>query len=112
MILPGLREAWFVSWSRGSQLEPNDGWLAADPAVSLVPRPVSQAEEHSSADPGLAAWLPVITTTHNAGPAINHTSHTLTPSVALYSADGLVCILGHKMQDPRSVVPVLWQLRT
>ena len=62
MILPGLREAWFVSWSRGSQLEPNDGWLAADPAVSLVPRPVSHKEEHSSADPGLAC---LATSHHN-----------------------------------------------
>ena len=58
-----LREAWFVSWSRGSQLEPNDGGLGPDPAVSLVPRPVSQAEEHSSADPGLAC------------PATSHHNH-------------------------------------
>ena len=77
-----LREAWFVSWSRGSQLDPNDGGLAADLSVSLVPRPESQAGEHSSADPAWPAWLPVITT-HNAGPAIKHTSvithHLLLP---------------------------------
>ena len=69
MILPGegLREAWFVSWSRGSQLEPNDGGAGARPR-SLVPRPVSGRGGAFLGWPrhGLA-WLPVITVTHNAG---------------------------------------------
>ena len=53
---------WFVSWSKGSQLEPNDG--GARPG-SLVPmRSVSRGGRHSSADPGLA-WSGLAT--HNAG---------------------------------------------
>ena len=56
MILPGegLREAWFVSWSRGSQLEPNDGGAGARLPVSGSQASVQAEEEHSLADPGLA----------------------------------------------------------
>ena len=60
------REAWFVSWSKGSQLEPNDGGAGARLPVSGSQASVQAEEEHSLADPGLA-WLPVITVTQNAG---------------------------------------------